>query len=424
MASAIFFKFRLEGYYVQPARVVLLVLVSAALLVCGPRLDAQQRSSTDWPQWRGANRDGRVPALPRSVSEPRLVWKQPVAGTCDAGIAVVAGLLVAADHDAAKDYYRCLDADKGTQVWVRSFPNAREMDYGAGPRATPLVYHDKVYVLSAFGELYCFDLRTGKTVWQEDFLKDFAAGKEPKWGYSSSPLIAQNKLIVNPGGRAALAALDPDTGKVLWEGKGGNPNYSSFIAGSFGGVEQVVGHDDASLGGWDLATGKRLWSVPMEQGAGYIVPTPLNVAGKLLVTDNSNESQLFAFDSRGVIIQEPVAKNEDIAPEVITPVAVGDLVIGLSKRLVCLDAGKELGTLWTYSKETIFKRDCHLIISQDAGLAFSSHGELLLFTFDRQGATILGKAKLCGKTLMHPTLVGTRLYVRDGEFLYCYELAS
>ena len=171
------------------------------------------------------------------------------------------------------------------------------MEYGPGPRATPLIYEGKVYVLSAFGELYAFDLKTGETVWQKDFIKDFGAAKAPKWGFCGSPLVAGGKLIVNPGGKTSLAALDPATGKVLWEGAGAGPNYSSFLAGTFGGVEQVVGHDDASLGGWDLKTGKRLWSVPMEiePDAGYIVPTPVAVGGKLLVADQKNGTQLFAF---------------------------------------------------------------------------------------------------------------------------------
>ncbi len=201
----------------------------------------------------------------------------------------------------------------------------------APARATPLVERDKVYALSAFGELYCFDLKTGKTVWQLDFGKEFGVDKAPKWGYSSSPLIARGKLIVNPGGKAALAALDPETGKVLWKGEGGGPNYASFITGTFGGVEQVVGHDDASLGGWDLSTGKRLWSINLEQGDGYIVPTPVKVGAKILVTDTHNETQLFAFGKEGAIVEKPVAKSEDIAPEVITPVAVGDMLLGLSR---------------------------------------------------------------------------------------------
>jgi outer membrane protein assembly factor BamB len=361
-----------------------------------------------------------------------LLWKQPVAGACDAGIAVSADRLVMPDHDEKEDTYHCYDAEKGTEIWTRTFPNDREMDYGAGPRATPLICTGsekgrwdacttKVYALSAFGELHCFDLATGKTVWQKDFVKDFGAREAPKWGFCGSPLVARGKLIVNPGGKAAVAALDPETGKLLWQGEGGGPNYSSFIAGRFGGVDQVVGHDDASLGGWDLATGKRLWSIAMEQGAGFIVPTPVDIGGKLLVSDHNNETQLFAFGKDGAIVADPIAKSEDIAPEVITPVVAGNLVLGQAKKLVCLDAADELKTLWTEPAK-VFKSDCHLIVADGIALGLNNRGEAVLLSFDRNGAKILGQAKLCQRTLMHPTVALGRLYLRDGEFLYCYSL--
>ncbi len=123
-----------------------------------------------------------MPALPRNMPELKLLWKHRMAGECDAGIAAVGPVVVAADHDDGHDYYRCLDAERGTEVWTRTFPNAREMDYGAGPRATPLVERDKVYVLSAFGELYCFDLKTGKTIWQLDFGKEFGVAQSAEMG--------------------------------------------------------------------------------------------------------------------------------------------------------------------------------------------------------------------------------------------------
>jgi outer membrane protein assembly factor BamB len=108
---------------------------------------------------------------------------------------------------------------------------------------------------------------------------------------------------------------------------------------------------------------------------------------------------------------------------VMTPVAGGGVILGFTKRLVCLDA-KDLSTLWTSTSEPIFKRECHLIVSQDMALAFSNRGELRLFSFDRTGVKVLGRSDLCGQTWMHPTVVGPRLYVRDSEFLYCHSLGE
>jgi outer membrane protein assembly factor BamB len=407
------------------SRAAIRILVLVALLSPLPARPLAA-ADADWPQWRGAARDGHVAALPSTMPSLKLLWKHPMAGECNAGIAVAGGRVFLADHDEKSDFYRCLDAETGTELWHYSVANDRDMAYDAAPRATPLVYRDKVYTLCAFGDLICFESKTGKIAWQKNLLKEFGVGKEPHWGYSSSPLIAGGKLIVNPGGKAALAALDPDTGNVLWQGQGGEANYSSFIAGTFGGVEQVVGFDEKSLGGWELATGKRLWSVEVEHGDNYIVPTPIAVGGKLFVTDHKNESQLFAFGKDGAIQPEPVAKSDEICPEVITPVVAGDLVLGMTKELVCLDAANDLNTLWTCGKDKdpAFTKDrpCHLIVAGSVALAFNSRGEMVLFQFDRKGPKILGHAKLCGRTLMHPTVAGTRLYVRDAEFLYCYDL--
>ncbi len=378
----------------------------------------------DWPQWRGANRDGRVPRLPQTMPALKLLWQQKVAGRCDAGLSVVSGLLVMADHDDQHDYYACYRAAAGQEVWKRTFANGREMDYGAGPRAAPLIYQEKVYVLSAFGDLCCLELMTGATVWQKSFLEELGAKRVPRWGFSSSPLVAQGKLIVNPGGKAALVALDPQTGQTVWQGAGGAPNYSSFLAGTLGGVEQVIGYDAKTLGGWDLKTGKRLWSRELEVSGGYIVPTPVQVGTQLLVADSNNPAQLFAFDEHGVLRQTPVGQSEELAPEISTPVVAGGLVLGQAGNLVCLDAADQLKTLWKEEDEPAFQADCHFIVSADRGLAFSNQGELVLFRFDRQGVEILGKKVLCQKTLMHPTVVDGRLYVRDQEFLDCYDLTD
>jgi outer membrane protein assembly factor BamB len=379
-------------------------------------------AAADWPQWRGAGRDGHVATLPKTLSEMKPLWKQPVAGTCDAGIGVAGGILVMADHDDTQDYYRCYAAADGKALWKRSFPNDREMDHGSGPRATPLFHKNKVYVLSAFGELYCFDLKTGNTVWQEILTKEFGVKRVPNWGYCGSLLVADGKLIVNPGGKAAVVAMRPETGEVVWQGEGGQPNYSSFIAGRFGGVEQVVGYDATSLGGWELPTGKRLWTLDVETGHGYIVPTPLAVGDKLLIADGNNQAQLFAFDQDGKIRETPVARNKDLAPEISTPVSAGDMILGQAENLVCVDAAGGLKTLWVQETENAFRNDCHLILAEDRALAMNSKGVLVLFQFDRQGMKVLGKKTICKKTLMHPTVVDGRLYVRDSNSLYCYEL--
>lgn len=216
--------------------------------------------AADWPQWRGGQRDGMTGEMPRTLGAKQLLWRKPLAGDTHAGIAVSGKYLIVPDHGQDQDSIRCFDSNTGAVVWTASYPCKAELDYGACPRATPLIAGDNVYTLSALGGLHCYELATGKVRWQLDLLTAFKA-ELPQWGYSSSPLLADGKLIVNPGGaQAALVALDPATGATLWQTPGKPAAYCSFITGVFGGKNQLVGFDKEALGGWDIATGKRLWT--------------------------------------------------------------------------------------------------------------------------------------------------------------------
>jgi outer membrane protein assembly factor BamB len=396
---------------------------TAASTPAGKASDPSGTLPGAWPQFRGPARDGRVASLPAAMPELRVAWREKVLGACEAGIAAVDDRLVMIDHDKQHDYYCCRRLDTGRELWRREFANRREMDYGAGPRATPLIAQGKVYVLSAFGELRCLELDDGQTVWQKDFVKDLGAKRVPNWGWCSSPLLADGKLIVNPGGKGGITALDPATGRVLWQGPSGSPNYSSFIAGKFGAVDQVVGYDAKTLGGWDLATGRRLWSLEVESSGGYIVPTPLAVGGNVLIGDTNNDAQLLGFSAGGAASETPIAQNEDFTPEICSPIVAGGLILGQCGTLICLDPAT-LKTVWADEDDATFHTDCHLIDAGNVVLAMNNSGELAVLHIDRKGPKILGKKQLCEKTLMHPTLAGNRLLVRDSKFVYCYELGK
>ena len=404
----------------------------------GPVVDARPLVSAigsgivaadDWPQWRGVHRDGHVPALPRTLASPSLLWKRPActtdASTCAAGIAVSAGVVLTADHDDKNDYYRCLDAEKGTDIWTRTFPNEREMEYGPGPRATPLIYEGKVYVLSAFGELYAFDLKTGKTIWQKDFIKDFGALKAPKWGYCGSPLVAGGKLIVNPGGKTSIAALDPATGKCSGRAaaRARTTPASSWCA--FGGVEQVVGNYDASLG----RLGPEDRQTPVARSPWRSSRTPATSCPR---RSRSAASCWWPIKRtvRTVRLRQGGRDRREAGGQERERRSRGGHAGRRRRsgsRLVeearLLGRRRRADTLWT-SKVRPFPVDCHLIVSQDLGLAFSKGARTALFRSTAGVRVLLGQAKICEQTLMHPILAGGRLYVRDSEFFYCYDLSG
>jgi outer membrane protein assembly factor BamB len=381
-----------------------------------------------WPRWRGPHGNGFSPDVPHRLPANRLLWSRDMAGECHAPISVGEGGVVVADYDGRRDYWRCFDAADGRPRWVSEYANTEKMEFGAGPRAAPLIEGGQVFCLNAWGELFCLGMADGRAAWKKHLARDFRQ-KTPTWGYTASPLIAGGRLLVTPGGAGGpVAALTPRSGELLWTGAGRGMNYASLLATTLAGVEQVVGYDAKTAGAWDLQTGRRLWTVNVECASGYIVPAPVAVQGRLLLTSGEQGARLFAFRPAGVIEPTPVALNEDVAPDICTPTVWGDTILCSSAGLVLVDAppagSRLLKTLWVYDAEPCVRGICHAIVSRDRALVMCENGELLHLAANRESCQILDRRKVCEKTWVHPALAAGKLYVRDHRRLYCYDLTA
>ena len=219
-------------------------------------------------------------------------------------------------------------------------------------------------------------------------------------------------------------ALDRLTGKVVWCSAGMPAAYSSFIVGRFGGQRQIVGYDAISLGGWDVATGRRLWGlIPPEKGD-FNVPTPIDAGGKLLVTTENNGTRLYDFDRQGKIVAKPLALYEDLAPDSSTPVVVNGKVFGCWNNLFCLDLNTKLRPLWTAEDEA-FDDYVAIIGGPDRILITSAQGELLLVDVAAERFKLAARLRVFDKdceVLSHPALVGKRLYIRNASTICCVAL--
>jgi outer membrane protein assembly factor BamB/ABC-type phosphate/phosphonate transport system substrate-binding protein len=387
--------------------------------------------TTAWPDWRGPRRDALSSDVPTKLpAERRLLWSRTLTGPGMSGLAVDAGRIVVADKDLDEktDIFRCLDADTGQEIWKLAYPAAGKMDFSNSPRANPVIHQGMVYTLGAFGDLHCLNLDSGKIVWKKRLAQDFQA-KCPNWGWSSTPLIVGEKLIVNPGGKdASLAALDRRTGAVLWSTPGDPPGYASFIVAELGGKRQIVGYDAVSLGGWDPDTGKRLWRLVPKEPGDFNVPTPVAVDGKLLVSTENNGTRLYGFDEQGRILPEPLAANEDLTPDTSAPVACDGRVFGSSGQVVCLDLRNGLTPLWK-SDEEPFSDYCTFIAGSGHVLVITQSGKLCLLRASGDSIAIRSTVDLFPDVAQserdvwsHPALVGNRLYVRNMVAVYCFLL--
>jgi len=323
------------------------------------------------------------------------------------------------------DVFRCLNAATGQEQWAHRYPAPGLLDYGNSPRATPLISGDKCFTLGAHGHLSGLELATGRPLWQLDLKSAFGLVEELKWGLCGSPLLVDGKLVVYAGGpQAAIVALDPATGKPLWKTPGNPPGYGSLTVGTLGGKRQLVGHDATTLGGWDIATGKRLWTLEPPIGGDFNVPTPNLWNGQLVVSTENNGTRLYRFDASGVIVEKPAAEYEALSPDTHSPVIVGDRLFGILSGLHCLDLKNGLKPLWI-GKDPGFLEHASLIAAPGRLLVITSEAELILLDAAANELKTLGRQKaLEGESglLSHPALVGSRLYLRGSSEIVCLEL--
>jgi outer membrane protein assembly factor BamB len=341
-------------------------------------------------------------------------------------VAATRDLVIFSDRELMDtvDVFYCVDAKTGKELWSHTYPAPGNLDYGNSPRATPMIHGEHVFLASAFGNLFCLDRKTGKIIWEKDLVDEFKATDERKWGHCSNPLIADGKLIVNPGGKdASLVALEPRTGKVIWKSPGRPASYGNFIVGTFGGKRQIVGHDLDTLGGWDLATGKRLWEVKPKRNGDFNVPTPIQVGEQLLITTENNGMRLFKFTNAGIIDPEPTAVTRQPSPDTHSPVVVNGRVFGINQEMHCLDVKKGLKPIWT-SDDDVFQRYGSIIATDDRLLVVNLIGDVVLLDAKADKFTEKGRWRMFPEEqagYAHPALVGTRLYLRGNMSIVCVE---
>jgi len=407
------------------------VLIAAVMLpTLADGIFAQEPDG--WYDWRGPGRAACSPDVPSSLpSKLTPLWTQPLTGSGLAGLAVADNRVVLADKttDARNDVFRCLDAESGRELWKLTYPAAEKMDYGNAPRATPVIHNGLVYLLGAFGHLHCVRLDNGEVIWKKGFVKDFGA-TVPIWGFCSSPLVVDDKLIINPGGAtASIVALDLVTGKTVWETPGDKAAYAALILATLGGRRQIVGYDQTSVGGWLPESGERLWRLVPEEEGEYNVPTPAVVGGRLFLATEMNGARLHGFDSQGRVVPKPIATNEDFFPDMISPVAAGELVLGGSGSLMCLDINRGLELAWE-SYDEHYAEYFTAIAGDGRILITSIDGWLHLLEKNGRKHHVISRIDMFPglpekqrKTWSHPALVGSLYFIRNQAAAYCFQLS-
>ena len=380
----------------------------------------------EWPQWRGPDRNGHAKRerllKTWAPGEPHRLWSVPI-GAGFGSVAVSTGWLYTIYADRRAEYAAAFDSTNGALIWkARLGPLFRDVN-GDGPRSTPTVDSDRVYVLGASGTLAALNARTGAVLWRRHLVKDLR-GAVPEFGYASSPLIEQGKVFVPVGGlENALVALDARTGEVAWTTYSGHPGYSSPIAVTLGGTRQIVAFLGDGIVGADPRTGKLLWSWPWRAGRNEEnVATPVLVPGGKLFFSSAHSGLgrlLRIYREPNGFIPELLWESRSLQNHFPSSLYWQGHLYGADGHIFrCVDVktGEEKWAARGFGEGSAILADGHLLI-------LGTDGRLALVEARSDVYTEKGSVQaLSGRSYAPPSLANGRLYLRSDRELVAYDV--
>jgi outer membrane protein assembly factor BamB len=445
----------------------------------GANLSGGKVSSTDWPQWRGANRDGvwvsegfreaqlhlvveclgttagaplvspisgalqigasaataelRAPAGALLASWPgdllvsRKLWEQAV-GAGFSAVTVAGGRAYTLFQDGDSEAVVCWDAATGKELWRYRYPAQYVSSQGSGPRSTPSVDGPYVYTVGATGLMHC--LKTypktarGEVAWQKNLLADFGASNLP-WGVSFSPLVEGELVFVNPGGPNgwSIVALDKGDGTVRWHALDERAGYSSPVSATLAGKPQVVFFTAEGAVGVSPADGTLYWRFPWKTSYDVNAATPIVVGDYVLISSGYNQGCVLLKIETDADGQKArlVYRNARLRCQFSSPVLYQDHIYGFDdSMLTCMDfrTGKVRWKERGFEKGSLIVADGRLII-------LGEYGNLALADATPEGYHALSAARFSDKLCWTmPVVAGGRLYLRNQERVLCVDLRA
>ncbi len=419
--------------------------LALALALSLPALSQAQLKAKagEWPGWRGANRDGRsteTGLLKEWPSGgPKLAWKIDSLGEGFSTPSVAEGKIFILGTKERKEHLIALDVKNGKEIWST---HIGEMTGGhPGPRSTPTIDEGYAYVISSNGNLVCADTKEGKIVWQKNLPKDFK-GRRGGWAYTESPLIDGDAVICTPGGNeAALIALKKKSGEPIWkcsidlqaQPKGkkrrrprsySTAGYSSIIVAEMDGAKQYIQFLSGGVVGVDAKTGKLLWNYDAPANRTANCSTPVFHEGSVFAAS--------AYGNGGGLAKISKDGTDYKASEVYFLkemqshhggfVRVGDHIYGTNGReLLCIEmkSGKIVWKNRSVGKGSIVYADGHLYVR-------SERGPVALVEANPKEYVEKGRfdqpERSRKRAWPYPIVAGGKLYLRDQENLFCYDV--
>jgi len=410
-------------------------VAGGVLLVNGVRAD-------DWPQWRGKHRDGisQEKGLLKEWPKqgPKLIWEIKELGSGYSTPSVVGGrIYLLANKGLENEFVQALAAADGKPIWATTLGKVGKPDQQPkfpAARSTPTVEGEFLYALSSDGDLACIAIGSGKVSWHKNLQTDFG-GKPGVWAYSESPLVDGDTVVCTPGGsEATLVALNKKTGELIWKCAvpgGDQAAYSSAIIVQGAGVKQYAQVLEGGLVGVEAKSGKFLWRykrinspfkanipTPVAQGD-YIYSAAAGIGGGLIKL-KSNEGAV-DFDEVYFSAKLPSAIGGDVK--------VGENLYGTTaKALLCLEftTGNVKWEDPALGAASICYADGRLYLHGEDGqvalvdAAADGYHERGRFSPPDQPKRL----NQMEKAWVYPVVANGRLYLRDHDLLWCYDIKA
>jgi len=394
-----------------------MIVMSAVLLYVGLAL------AEDWPQWRGANRDGKVKAFETPKAWPAALtqkWKANV-GLGDATPALVGQQVYVFTRQGDDEVTLCLNAVDGNEVWKDKYaaqavggPAGRH----PGPRSSPAVADGKVVTLGVGGVVSCLDAAKGTVLWRKDPFPKVV----PQFFTSMSPMIVNSMAIAHVGGagNGAMIAFDLTSGEEKWRWAGEGPAYASPALLTVAETKQVVTLAEKNIVGVNVADGKLLWQVPFAPaGRAYNAATPIVDGQTVIITGAGRGTKALKVEKTndGFAASE-IWSNPNTATQFNTPVLVEGLLFGFSDRgnLFCIDA-KDGKTAWTDATKR-GQGFASVVAAGSVMLALPENSTLFVFKPVAEAYAEVAQVKIAeSPTYAHPVVAGNTVFVKDQDSL-------
>ena len=401
----------------NPMRTLLAILM--LLPAFGATAMAQ---SNDWPAWMGAQRDGVyhdtdiIESIPESGLEVK--WRMPIAAGY-AGPAVADGRVFVFDYVKSSgeivnnpgsraelqgsERLTAFDETTGEQLWQHEYDCPYSISYPSGPRCTPTIDGEFVYLLGSEGDLRCLSVADGKKVWSVSFKTDLNA-EVPIWGFAAHPLIDGDLLYTMVGGEGqAVVAFDKRTGDVKWKAINSAAGYCPPTIIEHGGQRQLIVYHPLAVESVDPATGAQNWSMPIKPSYDMSIAFPYLEGDRMYASGIQNASVMMELSAENEVTELWRGKPKSaLFSANATPLMVDGVIYGADCNEGCLVAvdAADGSRLWktfeaTVPTETRLVKHGTAFITRigatDRYLVMSEQGDLLMARMNRDGWQSLGK---------------------------------